>query len=253
MSCWRQSSASAKFNRDGQRKRRRSPVSFCRMRGRFAPNGQRRRAREDMPRLIELLDSWGGVTIAYRRRLDRFAELHAESRGSGEGARRGRAVCGVSRAARGGSRSAAAAQRRCGWRSSDSMKRAGNWCRPARKWCCRRGRFWWRRARSRIPCLAREDEAQFHSGWPLFPGGRRGGPSGEAGANRKAGSTNVLVSLRPDGRAISFFGDLHPSFSGNVVKAMGSAKRGYPVLSRILARRSPSAPAPHELVAALER
>ena len=36
------------------------------------------------------------------------------------------------------------------------------------------------------------------------------------------------MSLRPDGRAISFFGDLHPSFSGNVVKAMGSAKRGYP-------------------------
>ena len=36
------------------------------------------------------------------------------------------------------------------------------------------------------------------------------------------------MSVRPDGRAISFFGDLHPSFSGNVVKAMGSAKQGYP-------------------------
>ena len=35
----------------------------------------------------------------------------------------------------------------------------------------------------------------------------------------------VLMSLRPDGKAISFFGDLHPSFSGNVVKAMGGAKR----------------------------
>ncbi len=54
------------------------------------------------------------------------------------------------------------------------------------------------------------------------------------------------MSLRPDGRAISFFGDLHPSFSGNVVKAMGSAKQGYPVVSRVLARlravRSPSPP-----------
>ena len=46
----------------------------------------------------------------------------------------------------------------------------------------------------------------------------------------------VLMSVRPDGRAISFFGDLHPSFSGNVVKAMGSAKQGYPVVSRMLSR-----------------
>ncbi len=37
------------------------------------------------------------------------------------------------------------------------------------------------------------------------------------------------------GRLISFFGDLHPSFFGNVVKAMGSAKRGYPVVSAALA------------------
>src|ERR1039457_5768201 len=55
------------------------------------------------------------------------------------------------------------------------------------------------------------------------------------------------MSVRPDGRAISFFGDLHPSFSGNVVKAMGSAKQGYPVVSRILARRAVSEPSPASL------
>ena len=48
------------------------------------------------------------------------------------------------------------------------------------------------------------------------------------------------MSLLPDGRAISFFGDLHPSFAGNVVKAMGGAKQGYPVVSRVLARRKPA-------------
>ena len=62
---------------------------------------------------------------------------------------------------------------------------------------------------------------------------------------------HVLMSLRPDGRAISFFGDLHPSFSGNVVKAMGSAKQGYPVVSRMLARRQPAEPAPAALMATL--
>jgi NADPH-dependent glutamate synthase beta subunit-like oxidoreductase/NAD(P)H-flavin reductase len=50
----------------------------------------------------------------------------------------------------------------------------------------------------------------------------------------------VLLHRYPDGRFMSFFGDLHPSYFGNVVKAMGSAKQGYPTLSRVLARR-PSA------------
>ena len=42
----------------------------------------------------------------------------------------------------------------------------------------------------------------------------------------------VLMHRDENGRFVSFFGDLHPSFFGNVVKAMGSAKRGYPVVSR---------------------
>ena len=49
---------------------------------------------------------------------------------------------------------------------------------------------------------------------------------------------HVLMSLQEDGRALSFFGDMHPSFAGNVVKAMGSAKQGYPVVSRILAKKA---------------
>ncbi|HWK43070.1 MAG TPA: FAD-dependent oxidoreductase, partial [Stellaceae bacterium] len=64
----------------------------------------------------------------------------------------------------------------------------------------------------------------------------------------KPETVSVLMSLRPDGKAISFFGDLHPSFAGNVVKAMGSAKQGYPVVSRMLARLTPAAPAPTELI-----
>ena len=55
----------------------------------------------------------------------------------------------------------------------------------------------------------------------------------------KPPAVHVLMSVRPDGRAISFFGDLHPSFAGNVVKAMASAKQGYPVVSRMLSRLTP--------------
>ncbi|MFZ5492482.1 MAG: FAD-dependent oxidoreductase [Pseudomonadota bacterium] len=56
----------------------------------------------------------------------------------------------------------------------------------------------------------------------------------------KSGEVPMLTERRADGRAVSFFGDLHPSFAGNVVKAMASAKRGYPVISRLLATRAPA-------------
>ncbi len=68
----------------------------------------------------------------------------------------------------------------------------------------------------------------------------------------KPSAAQVLMSVHPDGRAISFFGDLHPSYAGNVVKAMASAKQGYPVVSRMLARLPASAVAPAALRARLD-
>ncbi|CAN5695762.1 FAD-dependent oxidoreductase [soil metagenome] len=62
----------------------------------------------------------------------------------------------------------------------------------------------------------------------------------------KPADVRVLMYRHADGRFMSFFGDLHPSFAGNVVKAMGGAKQGYPVLTRSMAKlaapkRSPQA------------
>src|SRR5205814_3093102 len=68
----------------------------------------------------------------------------------------------------------------------------------------------------------------------------------------KPSAVRVLTHLRPDMRAVSFFGDLHPSFFGNVVKAVGGATQGYPVVSRMLARLTPSAPTPAELSTKLD-
>lgn len=51
----------------------------------------------------------------------------------------------------------------------------------------------------------------------------------------KPGDVRVLMYRHLDNRFMSFFGDLHPSFAGNVVKAMGGAKQGYPVLTRAMA------------------
>jgi NAD(P)H-flavin reductase len=59
----------------------------------------------------------------------------------------------------------------------------------------------------------------------------------------------VLMHRAQNGRFISFFGDLHPSFFGNVVKAMGGAKRGYPIVSRIMSAQTPSEVTGNELIA----
>jgi NAD(P)H-flavin reductase len=56
----------------------------------------------------------------------------------------------------------------------------------------------------------------------------------------KPARPEVLLHRVADGRFMSFFGDLHPSYFGNVVKAMGSAKQGYPVLSRMLSAKAPA-------------
>ncbi len=67
----------------------------------------------------------------------------------------------------------------------------------------------------------------------------------------KPETPQVLVAKEPDGRAVSFWGDLHPSFYGNVVKAMGGAKQGYPVVSRVLSKRPPTAVAGAALIEAV--
>ena len=46
---------------------------------------------------------------------------------------------------------------------------------------------------------------------------------------------SVMTKIDPNsGKAVSFFGDLHPNFEGNVVKAMASAKVGYKEITRFL-------------------
>lgn len=56
----------------------------------------------------------------------------------------------------------------------------------------------------------------------------------------KPKETHVLMRFNEKGQSVSFFGDLHPSFAGNVVKAMASAKKGYPIVSRSVLRSSHS-------------
>ncbi len=69
----------------------------------------------------------------------------------------------------------------------------------------------------------------------------------------KPADVRVLMYRHGDGRSMSFFGDLHPSFAGNVVKAMGGAKQGYPVLSRTMERLAAPARSPAGILAEANR
>ncbi len=52
----------------------------------------------------------------------------------------------------------------------------------------------------------------------------------------KTQNVHVLMRFNQRGQSVSFFGDLHPSFAGNVVKAIASAKRGYPLIRQAVQR-----------------
>ncbi|MCG6873704.1 MAG: FAD-dependent oxidoreductase [Betaproteobacteria bacterium] len=89
--------------------------------------------------------------------------------------------------------------------------------------------------------LAREDAAHFELDGKYFRAcGESGAPLKPEFSISKPERADVLLSRLPDGRFISFFGDLHPSYFGNVVKALGSTKQGFPVISRVLASRGPA-------------
>ncbi len=52
----------------------------------------------------------------------------------------------------------------------------------------------------------------------------------------KVGKPAPFTSYQNSGRYISFYGDNHPVYAGNVVKAMASAKDGYPYIVKLFAK-----------------
>jgi NADPH-dependent glutamate synthase beta subunit-like oxidoreductase/NAD(P)H-flavin reductase len=203
------------------------------------------------PALIELLNSWGGVTIAYRRRLidaPSYTLNHEEvAKALEEGVRF--AECLAPEAVDVDAVGAAKALRLAKYRFDDATGKVGatgeTVVLPARTILVAAGT-------QPNTVLAREDEHNVSLDGRFFQAVNEDGEHVKPERIAKPGSVYVLMSKRPDGRAISFFGDLHPSFSGNVVKAMASAKQGYPVVSRTLARTARSEPAPAQLAARLD-
>jgi NADPH-dependent glutamate synthase beta subunit-like oxidoreductase/NAD(P)H-flavin reductase len=197
------------------------------------------------PRLAALLQSWGGVTIAYRRRLidaPSYTLNHEEvAKAMEEGIRFAEQLTPVAV-------EVDAFHRATGLRLARGRGAGGppeEVTLPARTILVAAGT-------QPNTVLAREDPVHVALDGRFFQALDEAGHKATPERVAKPAEVRVLMSLMDDGRAVSFFGDLHPSFAGNVVKAMGGAKQGYPVVSRMLARRPPSAPAPDQLKARLD-
>jgi NADPH-dependent glutamate synthase beta subunit-like oxidoreductase/NAD(P)H-flavin reductase len=208
-------------------------------------NAAKREGRE--PNFISLLQEWGGATIAYRRRLidaPSYTLNHEEvAKAMEEGVRF--AECVAPEEVEVDEYQCAQALRlekqHIDEATGKLVASGERVTLPARTILVAAGT-------QPNTVLAREDEHNFSLDGRYFQAVDDQGDPVKPERVAKPVTPYVLVSKREDGRAISFFGDLHPSFSGNVVKAMGSAKQGYPVISRVLAKQAPQAPEPAVLL-----
>jgi NAD(P)H-flavin reductase len=189
------------------------------------------------PRVAQLLDSWGGATIAYRRRLidaPSYTLNHEEVAKALEGGVRfaeGLTPLAIETDDLGHCQAIRLSRKVPGSGEGNQKEEV---VLPARAVLIAAGT-------QPNTVLAREDGSVSLDGKYFAAVDEDGNPVKPQFSISKPEQVRVLMQKREDGRAISYFGDLHPSFFGNVVKAMGSAKQGYPVVSRVLAQRTPSA------------
>jgi NADPH-dependent glutamate synthase beta subunit-like oxidoreductase/NAD(P)H-flavin reductase len=190
------------------------------------------------PRLLERLQSWGGVTLAYRKRMidsPSYTLNHEEvHKALEEGIVFAEGLSPLRIDVDGHGHASSITFTRQLVESDGRWRDAGQVTLPARSVLIAAGT-------QPNTVLAREDAAHFELDGRYFRAcDESGEPVRPERAISKPREVRVFLSRVPDGRLVSFFGDLHPSYFGNVVKAMGSARQGYPAVSRALAARPPS-------------
>ncbi|WP_374379886.1 FAD-dependent oxidoreductase [Dongia sp.] len=177
------------------------------------------------PRISELLQAWGGVTLAYRRRLidaPSYTLNHEEVEKALEENIRFAENLTPTRI----DVDADGFAERIHMKDADGVEHP----LPARAILVAAG------TRPNT-VLAREDAEHFALDGQYFRALDEAGTVVTPEKLAKPKVPRVITQAHADGRAVSFFGDLHPSFAGNVVKAMASAKQGWSVVSAALERR----------------
>jgi len=190
------------------------------------------------PELIKLLNAWGGATIAYRRRMidaPSYTLNHEEiEKAMEQGIRFAELLSPV-----------AVEVDEHGWAKALKLEiqEMGEDGRPHGT-----GRETALPARAVLiaagtkpnTVLSRENSGFAALDGKYFQAVDANGNAVQPEWSDKPGEVQILMNAEA-GRTMSFFGDLHPSFAGNVVKAMASAKQGYPYVDAALAKAPPSA------------
>jgi NADPH-dependent glutamate synthase beta subunit-like oxidoreductase/NAD(P)H-flavin reductase len=192
------------------------------------------------PNIAGLVNGWGGVTIAYRRRLidsPSYTLNHEEVLKALEEDIRfaeGLSPVAVEVDANGHASALKVAGEQNGQKIEATL--------PARTILVAAGT-------QPNTVLAREDATHAFIDGKYFRALDEEGNPATPERVCKPADVRVLMYRAADGRFMSFFGDLHPSFAGNVVKAMGGAKQGYPVLTRTMEKRPAPRRTPAEILA----
>jgi NADPH-dependent glutamate synthase beta subunit-like oxidoreductase/NAD(P)H-flavin reductase len=186
------------------------------------------------PNILQLIKSWGGVTLAYRKRLidsPSYTLNHEEvEKALEEGIYFAEGLTPVRVEVDANGDATAMVVMNQVLDAEGAWQKAGQIHLPARTIFVAAGT-------QPNTVLAREFPEQFKLDGRYFQAcDEQGEPVRPERSNAKPAKAHVLQYKYHDGRFVSFFGDLHPSYSGNVVKAMGSAKQGYPVLSKVLSQ-----------------
>jgi NADPH-dependent glutamate synthase beta subunit-like oxidoreductase/NAD(P)H-flavin reductase len=177
------------------------------------------------PRVVELLQGWGGVTIAYRRRLVDSPSYTLNHEEVEKALEEGIVF------AEGLTPSSVDVDNYGAVKGMRFRHRSGEKWLPAHTVFVAAGT-------QPNTVLAREDAPHFTLDGKYFAAcDEEGKPAKPEPSTSKPETPRVLLARHDDGRFVSYFGDVHPSYFGNVVKAMGSAKQGYPVVSRVLGKR----------------
>ncbi|NBB82430.1 MAG: FAD-dependent oxidoreductase [Alphaproteobacteria bacterium] len=200
------------------------------------------------PDVAGLLDGWGGATVVYRRRLidaPSYTLNHEEvAKALEEGIRFAEllAPAAIDTDRFGHAEAIRLAEQEIG--EDGRLKPSGRTKRlPAQTVLVAAGT-------QPNTVLAREEPHLLELDGKYFRAIDETGAPVEPEWSAKPAEPRVLMARLADGAAavdggdarfVSFWGDLHPSFHGNVVKAMGGAKQGYPVVTDVLAGRQPAA------------
>ena len=193
-----------------------------------AVRAERRRAAEvgEAPDLISLVRQWGGVSLAYRKRMQdapAYRLNHEEvSKALEEGIVFAENLDPVEAIPDDFGHVTAMAFNR---KSADGTTKRVEL--PARTVLVAAGT---------VPNITYEKE---HSGTfgldnrQKFFQGFRAVKGADGRFTLEADANGFFTSYNADGRFVSYYGDNHPRYNGNVVKAMASAKHGYPHVVRL--------------------